>query len=98
MHIRRLLAALLACFAPSFAAQAEPAFDILELPSPGRTSAAGFADLDGDGHTDIYAVSLVGIPPAERRELRIHFQLAGGALSRTPDWTGAVLDGAAAIS
>ena len=97
MHIRRLLAALLACFAPSFAAQAEPAFDILELPSPGRTSAAGFADLDGDGHTDIYAVSLVGIPPAERRELRIHFQQAGGTLSRTPDWTGAVLDGAAAF-
>jgi len=97
MHLRRLLAALLACFAPSFAAQAEPAFDILELPSPGRTSAAGFADLDGDGHTDIYAVSLAGIPPAERRELRIHFQQAGGTLSRTPDWTGAVLDGAAAF-
>jgi hypothetical protein len=97
MHIRRLLAALVACFAPSFAAQAEPAFDILELPSPGRTSAAGFADLDGDGHTDIYAVSLVGIPPAERRELRIHFQQPGGALSRAPDWTGAVLDGAAAF-
>jgi len=97
VHIRRLLAALLACFVPSFAAQAEPAFDILELPSPGRTSAAGFADLDGDGHTDIYAVSLMGIPPTERRELRIHFQQAGGALSRTPDWTGAVLDGAAAF-
>ncbi len=97
MHIRRLLAALVACFAPSFAAQAEPAFDILELPSPGRTSAAGFADLDGDGHTDIFAVSFAGVQPTERRELRVYFQRPEGALPRAPDWAGAVLDGAAAF-
>jgi hypothetical protein len=97
MHIRRLLTALVACFAPSFAAQAEPAFDILELPSAGRTSAAGFADLDGDGHTDIFAVSFAGVQPTERRELRVYFQRPEGALPRTPDWAGAVLDGAAAF-
>jgi hypothetical protein len=97
MHIGRLLAALVACFAPSFAAHAEPAFDILELPSPGRTSAAGFADLDGDGHTDIFAVSFAGVQPAERRELRLYFQRPEGTLPRAPDWAGAVLDGAAAF-
>ena len=97
MHIRRLLAALVACFAPGFAAQAEPAFDILELPSPGRTEAAGFADLDGDGHTDIFAVSFAGIQPAERRELRVYFQRSEGTLPLEPDWAGTVLDGAAAF-
>jgi hypothetical protein len=97
MHIGRLLAALVACFAPSFAAHAEPAFDILELPSPGRTSAAGFADLDGDGHTDIFAVSFAGVQPAEQRELRVYFQRPEGTLPRAPDWAGAVLDGAAAF-
>jgi hypothetical protein len=97
MHIQRLLAALLTCLAPSFAAQAEPAFDILELPSPGRTSAAGFADLDGDGHTDIFAVSFAGVQPVERRELRVYFQRPEGALPRTPGWAGAVLDGTTAF-
>jgi hypothetical protein len=97
MQIRRLLAALVACLAPDFAAQAEPAFDILELPSPGRTSAAGFADLDGDGHTDIFAVSFAGVQPAGRRELHVYFQRPEGALPRASDWAGAVLDGAAAF-
>jgi len=95
--MRLLLAALVACFAPSLAAQSEPAFDILELPSPGRTAVAGFADLDGDGRTDVYSVSFAGVQPVEQRELRVYFQRPEGALPRTPDWAGQVLDGAAAF-
>ncbi|MDX1385291.1 MAG: VCBS repeat-containing protein, partial [Thermoanaerobaculia bacterium] len=72
-------------------------FRIIELPGPGRTVVAGFADLDGDGRTDVYSVALYGVPPRARRELRIHFQRPDGSLRDDPDWTGEVEEGAAAF-
>ncbi|MCH8132342.1 MAG: hypothetical protein IIA30_07305, partial [Myxococcales bacterium] len=38
------------------------AFDIAELPSSGRTVTAEFADLDGDGRSDPFSVTLHGVP------------------------------------
>ena len=87
-----LIATLLA--APS--GGEEPLFRVFELPSPGRTAAAGFADLDGDGRTDLFAVSLSGIPPRARRELRVYFQDAGGQFRTSPDWAGPIASDAAA--
>lgn len=71
-------------------------FRVIEIPAPGRTSAAGFADLDGDGRRDLYSVSLTGVPPDSRRTLRIHFQDAGGKFRTRPDWTGPLSPDAAA--
>ncbi|MEE2679862.1 MAG: VCBS repeat-containing protein, partial [Myxococcota bacterium] len=70
---------------------------VVEFPAPGRVSVAGIADLDGDGRRDLYAISLTGIPPNSRRELRVHFQDAGGRFRTQPDWAGAVQPDAAAF-
>ena len=87
-----LIATLLA--APSGAE--EPLFRVFELPSPGRTAAAGFADFDGDGRMDLFAISLSGMPPRVRRELRVYFQDTGGRFRTSPDWTGPIASDAAA--
>lgn len=83
----------------AFAAGAddELAFDLIELPAPGRTAAAGIADLDGDGRADVFSVGLTGLPPATRRTLSIHYQTPEGGLRGIPDWSGEVLGGAAAF-
>ncbi|MBW2361561.1 MAG: VCBS repeat-containing protein [Deltaproteobacteria bacterium] len=81
-----LMATLLA--APTGAE--EPPFRLFELASPGRTAAAGFADFDGDGRTDLYSVSLSGIPPRSHRELRVYFQDPGGTFRTSPDWSGPI--------
>jgi hypothetical protein len=52
------------------AEQTEP-FRVHELPVPGRAASAGFADLDGDGRTDVYVVSLKGVPPLLRHGVRV---------------------------
>ena len=94
-----LLAALTLLTAPAAAQEAgsPPPFRVVEIPVPGRTSVAGFADLDGDGRNDIYAVSLTGIPPDSERELRIHFQDEGGTFRTRPDWQGPLSPDAAAF-
>jgi len=78
-------------------AEQDAAFRVLELPGPGRTVAAGFADLDGDGRGDVYAVSLYGVPPRGRRELRIHYQRPDSGFLAAPDWSGSLADGAGAF-
>jgi hypothetical protein len=92
----RLLAVLATWGTAASVAAEEPPFTVLRLPGPGRTSAAGFADLDGDGRTDVFSVALHGVPPRARRELRIHYQRPDGSLPDEPDWIGAVAEGAAA--
>ena len=89
------LAALAAGVASAGAAAEEP-FRLVELPGPGRTAAAGFADLDGDGRSDVYSVAMFGVPPRQRRELRLHFQRDDGTLRAEPDWVGDLPHGAAA--
>lgn len=92
------LAAMVALWAAAVrSAAGEPPFQTLDLPLAGRTVEAGFADLDGDGRQDIYAITLEGVPPHARRLLHVYFQRAAAALPRQPDWSGAVLAGAAAF-
>jgi hypothetical protein len=80
-------ATALACalaLAPAVARAADTAFDWIELPATGKTVAAELADLDGDGRTDVLAIAYVGIPPRERRVIRIHRQDAEGHLATAP--------------
>ncbi len=90
-----MLAALSIGLVASGASAADP-FRVFELPGPGRVTSAGIADLDGDGHADIWALSIYGVPPDSRRELRVHFQMPDGSFADTPSWTGSVVDGAGA--
>ena len=83
--------------AGSAAAQPTEPFRVIELPAPGRTAQAGLADLDGDGLADVYLISLSGIPPRSRRELRVFFQRRGGTLPARPDWSGEVAADAGAF-
>lgn len=89
--------AALVLVAATAGGQDEPPFDLIELGAPGRTAAAGFADLDGDGRRDVFAVSLSGVPPTARRELRVYYQTPSGRLPGSADWSGEVLAGAAAF-
>ena len=89
------LAVLALGLAAAHGSAAEP-FRVFELPGPGRVASAGIADLDGDGRADIWALSIYGVPPDSRRELRVHFQKPDGSFADTPSWTGDAVDGAGA--
>ncbi|MCZ6784723.1 MAG: VCBS repeat-containing protein [Proteobacteria bacterium] len=69
---------------PAIAADDEP-FEILSIPGDGRTVAAELADLNGDGRTDLLQIAIIGIPPAERRLIRVRYQTAEGTLPELPD-------------
>ncbi len=60
---------------------AEDPFDVTVIASTGRTVAADFADMDGDGRADIVAAAVLGIPPEESRYLRVYFQSDSGGFS-----------------
>ena len=92
MHAPMRMAGWLAALGSTLAiaAGAEPPFELIDLPAPGRTAFAGFADLDGDGRTDVFSVGLSGVPPTDRRVLRIHFQTREGRLPGVPGWSGEV--------
>jgi hypothetical protein len=68
----------------ALAAEPEP-FEILEFASPGRTTAAEIADLDGDGRTDLLEMAFQGLPPDEVRVLRVRFQKEDGTLPAQAD-------------
>ncbi len=84
MRIAWGLLGLLGLLLPRLAA-ADDLFALSEIEAPGRSVAAELADLDGDGDTDLFVVSLVGLPPAEERLIRVHLQ-ADGALPPAPDY------------
>jgi hypothetical protein len=86
----------LAGAAPLEASDRADPFDVRLVASPGRTAAAELVDLDGDGRTDLLSVAMIGIPPRDRRELRVHFQREDGALSDAPDRLLPLAEGAAA--
>jgi hypothetical protein len=63
----------------------EDLFDITTIENEGRSVAAELADLNGDGRTDLFVVTLVGIPPEEKRTILVYLQRDDGSLPREPD-------------
>jgi hypothetical protein len=93
VHVPRILPLLLAvgpAFVAASASGAEDFFDLITLSMSGRSVAAELADVDGDGRLDLFVVTLVGIPPAETRTIRVHLQKPGGGFSPEPDHVRAV--------
>ena len=87
--IARILLALLALqgLVPAGVSAAPPddlfALQQVEI-SEGRTVAAELGDFDGDGRTDLLQIVFVGVPPAEKRTIRLWTQGEDGALSAQP--------------
>jgi hypothetical protein len=75
---------LLVAASPS---RAEELFDITAIPNEGRSVAAELAELNGDGRTDLFVVTLVGIPPEEERTILVYLQREDGSLPSRPDHT-----------
>ncbi|MEE9608002.1 MAG: VCBS repeat-containing protein [Myxococcota bacterium] len=88
-------ACLLVCAAARVAGAEDP-FELRRLASPGRTALAEIVDLDGDGRADVFSVAFAGLPPDERREIRVHFQREDGSLPDRPDWVAPLITGAMA--
>ncbi|MGH0035870.1 MAG: FG-GAP repeat domain-containing protein [Myxococcota bacterium] len=79
-----MLLASLPCWAlPTPPARADELFDVSVIPASGRTVAADFADMDGDGRSDVVSAAVLGIPPEESRFLRVYFQGEDGSFSGT---------------
>jgi hypothetical protein len=64
---------------------AEDLFDITAFENEGRSVAAELAELNGDGRTDLFVVTLVGIPPEEKRTIFVYLQREDGSLPARPD-------------
>jgi hypothetical protein len=75
------LALLGAWVAPS---GAEEFFEIRTFENKGRSVASELIDLNGDGRTDLFVVALVGVPPNEKRTIRVYLQGADGKLPSSP--------------
>jgi hypothetical protein len=73
---------------------AEPVFDVVEIPSEGRTVAAELVDLDGDERVDLLQIVFVSMPPNERRRVRVFLQGESG-FSGAPDHELALPEGSA---
>jgi hypothetical protein len=69
------------------APRAEDLFDVSTIENEGRSVAAELAELNGDGRTDLFVVTLVGIPPEEKRAIRVYLQREDGRLPAQPDHT-----------
>ncbi len=69
------------------AAYADDFFEIDHIANQGRSVAVEFAELNGDARTDLMVVTLIGIPPEEKRSVRVYLQKPDGSLPRTPDHT-----------
>jgi hypothetical protein len=78
-----ILVAVLATSAASLAD--DKVFEVDEVSrGDGRVVNARFADFDGDGRQDLMVVTLAGIPPEERRSIRIHMQDPDGTYPTDP--------------
>ncbi len=67
-------------------ALAEDLFSFRILPHRGRAVAAELAELNGDGRTDLFIVSLDGVPPKDERLFAVYLQRKDGSLPTTPDY------------
>ncbi len=102
MPARRLLALLLPLLlliarSPG-AAQTEDLFAVQELREPGRTVAAELGDFDGDGRADLLQVVYTGIPPDDKRFIRLWKQTEAGGLPAKPTYELPLPDESAASS
>jgi len=79
------LSLLFAGFLTTSAALADDdIFELMEISNEGRVVSAGFADFDGDDRKDLMIASLNGMPPEEKRVIRIHLQNPEGSYSTSP--------------
>lgn len=69
--------------AGSSAAEEDP-FGVRVIESKGRTVTAELVDLDGDGRQDLLQAVTFGLPPNERRVLRVYLQSGAGEIATTP--------------
>ncbi len=76
--LRWLVPGLLGALLGLDARAAEPVFDVVEIPTEGRTVAAELVDLNGDGRLDVLQIVFVSLPPTERRLIRVFLQKADG--------------------
>jgi len=74
---------LVALGSAGVAAAADP-FSVQVIESLGRTVTADLADVDGDGVLDLMQVVTFGMPPSERRLIRIYLQDAEGTIPALP--------------
>jgi hypothetical protein len=65
-------------------------FDTTELQYSGRAVTADLADVDGDGSKDLILVTFEGLPPAQRRMIRVYPQSPAGGFAETPTVSAAL--------
>jgi hypothetical protein len=83
--VRRLVSiGLVLLLAPAASAGDLP-FAVQTIPSEGRSVAAELADFDGDGRVDVLQGVVFGMPPAERRVLRVYLQRDDGQVPEQHD-------------
>ena len=67
-------------------AQVTDPFALLELANTGRTVTAELGDFDGDGVTDLLQVAFIGLPPDDKRLIRLWTQTQAGGLEPKPKY------------
>jgi len=78
---------LVAFLVSSAAAADDRVFEVHEVPVRERVVAAELADFNGDGRSDLMVATIDGIPPEERRRIRIFFRGRSGTLPPIPQRT-----------
>lgn len=74
----------------------EEPFDLVELSGTGRTVAAELGDFDGDGRTDLLQIAFIGMPPDDKRVIRLWNQTEDGNLEAKPRYELPLPDDSAA--
>lgn len=65
-------------------------FELSEIANEGRIVSAAFADFDGDGRKDLMIASLHGMPPEEKRTIRVRLQTDSGSYPSVPSHSIAI--------
>ena len=81
----RLFLVWLASTSLALESGADDPFRVQVIPSKGRTVACELVDLDGDGRVDLMHAVTFGMPPAERRVIRVYPQQVDGSIPEKPE-------------